>query len=141
MNLEDTVTELRVFVRNYITEFDSTCSSFLSNISQISRLYSKSKQQLDSLAAEAADGNFALCNVDALSQIADDFDKITTCSCSHSLCSQAECLRLLVHAHKSSAELPTEPQAWPEECFLNANLQETRAAIDAAARGLESLLE
>ena len=45
MNLEDIVTELRDFVRNYITEFDNTCSSFLSNISQISRLYSKSKHQ------------------------------------------------------------------------------------------------
>jgi hypothetical protein len=104
-------------------------------------LHSKSKQQLDSLAAEAADGNFALCNVDALSDIADYFDKIATLSCSHSLCSQAECLRLLVHAHKSSTELPTEPQTWPEESVLHANLQETRAAIEAAARGLESLLE
>lgn len=75
LNLEDIVTELRDFVRNYITEFDNTCSSFLSNISQMSQLYSKSRQQIDSLPAEAADGNFALCNVDALSQIADDFDK------------------------------------------------------------------
>jgi hypothetical protein len=30
MNVEEIITELRDFVRNYITEFDNTCSSFLS---------------------------------------------------------------------------------------------------------------
>jgi hypothetical protein len=52
---------------------------------------------------------------------------------------QVECLRLLVNAQRSSAQLLQEPPSWPEQSSIRAKLDELRASIDGAAQCLQGL--
>jgi hypothetical protein len=53
---------------------------------------------------------------------------------------QAECLRLLVNAQKSSAQLLQEPPSWPDESLILSTLDELRTSIQGAAHCLQGLV-
>jgi hypothetical protein len=53
---------------------------------------------------------------------------------------QAEGIRLLLDAMKSSAELPLGPPSWHEESLISGKLHETRTSLETAAQLLQSLL-
>jgi hypothetical protein len=75
IELKVIVPELLAYIQKCIGEFDDNCSSFLSNIRQMSLVYDKSRQRLNTLIAEAAEGHLALCTADTWSLLADDFEK------------------------------------------------------------------